>query len=72
MNSQGGEYGNPLQAASYGGHLEFVHVLLERRADINAQRRMLRECPQGSFSHQEATTKPDQILLEWELRSWKI
>ncbi|KAK4148589.1 hypothetical protein C8A00DRAFT_38833, partial [Chaetomidium leptoderma] len=37
VNAQGGDFGNALQAASYGGHAEIVRQLLERRADVNAQ-----------------------------------
>ncbi|KAJ7233286.1 ankyrin repeat-containing domain protein [Mycena haematopus] len=37
VNTQGGEYGNALQAASYGKHIEIVCLLLESGADVNAQ-----------------------------------
>jgi ankyrin repeat protein len=37
VNTQGGFYGNDLQAASEGGHLETVKILLERGADVNSQ-----------------------------------
>jgi ankyrin repeat protein len=37
VNAQGGEYSNALDAASIGGHLETVKILLERGSDINAQ-----------------------------------
>ena len=37
INAQGGEYGNALQAASYGGHEKVVTMLLDKGADINAQ-----------------------------------
>jgi ankyrin repeat domain-containing protein 50 len=30
INAQGGEYGNALQAASYGGHEKVVELLLGR------------------------------------------
>ncbi|KAJ6438991.1 Cytoplasmic 60S subunit biogenesis factor REI1 [Purpureocillium lavendulum] len=37
VNAQGGEYGNALQAASYGGHREIVQLLMDNGADVNAQ-----------------------------------
>lgn len=37
VNAQGGFYGNALQAASAGGHLDVVQTLLEAGADVNAQ-----------------------------------
>jgi ankyrin repeat protein len=37
VNAQGGEYGNALQAASWGGHQEAVRLLLDNGADVNAQ-----------------------------------
>ncbi|KAH7200913.1 hypothetical protein BKA60DRAFT_601085 [Fusarium oxysporum] len=37
VNSQGGYYGNALQAASYEGNLEVVQLLLDNGADVNAQ-----------------------------------
>ena len=37
VNIQGGYYGNALQAASYEGHEEVVHLLVELGADVNAQ-----------------------------------
>ncbi|RDW60559.1 hypothetical protein BP6252_11942 [Coleophoma cylindrospora] len=37
VNAQGGEYGNALQAASFGGHEEIVKQLLAAGADVNAQ-----------------------------------
>ena len=36
-NSQGGRYGNALQAASRGGHDKIVELLLNNGADVNAQ-----------------------------------
>jgi ankyrin repeat protein len=36
-STQGGEYGNALQAASEGGHREIVQLLVDRGADGNAQ-----------------------------------
>ncbi|KAF1930669.1 HET-domain-containing protein [Didymella exigua CBS 183.55] len=37
VNSQGGEYGNALQAASVEGEEQVVKMLLDRGADVNAQ-----------------------------------
>ncbi|KAM5521104.1 hypothetical protein FOXYSP1_14994 [Fusarium oxysporum f. sp. phaseoli] len=37
VNAQGGEYGNVLQAASSGGNLKIVQLLLDKGADISAQ-----------------------------------
>ena len=37
VNSQGGQYGHALQAASFRGHEKVVSMLLERGADVNAQ-----------------------------------
>ncbi|EED17208.1 ankyrin repeat-containing protein, putative [Talaromyces stipitatus ATCC 10500] len=37
VNTQGGEFGNALQAAVEGGRLEIVERLLEKGADVNAQ-----------------------------------
>jgi hypothetical protein len=37
VNTQGGLFGNALQAALYKGALEIVGMLLEKGADINAQ-----------------------------------
>ncbi|KAK4221334.1 hypothetical protein QBC38DRAFT_345793, partial [Podospora fimiseda] len=36
VNAQGGEYGNALQAASWGGHQEIVKLPLDKGADVNA------------------------------------
>jgi ankyrin repeat protein len=37
VNVQGGEYGNALQAASWGGHEKVVQILVGAGADVNAQ-----------------------------------
>ncbi|CAG9949443.1 unnamed protein product [Clonostachys rosea f. rosea IK726] len=37
VNIQDGRYGNALQAASAGGHLEIAQMLILNDADINAQ-----------------------------------
>ncbi|KAH7012720.1 uncharacterized protein B0I36DRAFT_436694 [Microdochium trichocladiopsis] len=37
VNTQGGEYGSALQAASHEGHREDVQLLLDNGADVNAQ-----------------------------------
>jgi hypothetical protein len=38
VNRQGGQYGNALQAASWGGHEKVVQMLLDAGADVKAQR----------------------------------
>lgn len=37
VNARDGNYGNALQAASFGGHIQVVQMLLDKGADINAQ-----------------------------------
>ena len=37
VNAVGGEYGNALQAASYGGHDKVMQMLLEKGADVKMQ-----------------------------------
>lgn len=37
VNPQGGEFGNPLQAASAKGNLDIVRLLIEKGADVNIQ-----------------------------------
>ncbi|KAI5461547.1 ankyrin repeat-containing domain protein, partial [Mariannaea sp. PMI_226] len=37
VNTQGGEFGNALQAASVRGYHEIVHLLLNKGANVNAQ-----------------------------------
>ncbi len=37
MNAEGGAYGNALQAASLGGHINIVELLLENGANVNAE-----------------------------------
>jgi ankyrin repeat protein len=36
VNAQGGQYGNALQAASWGGHKQIVRLLLDKGANVNA------------------------------------
>nr|UPX44688.1 hypothetical protein FAC6B23_22 [Penicillium fuscum]UXX61845.1 hypothetical protein FAC4N16_18 [Penicillium fuscum] len=37
FRAQGGQYGNALQAAAYGGSSDIVQLLLDAGADIKAQ-----------------------------------
>ncbi len=37
VNAQGGQYGNALQAVSFGGYEKVVQMLLEKGAEVNAQ-----------------------------------
>ena len=37
INVQKGQYGNPLQAASWKDHVQIVQILVENGADINKQ-----------------------------------
>ena len=37
VNAQGGEYGNALQAASFGGDETIAKLLVDNGADVNAQ-----------------------------------
>ena len=37
MNAQGGQYGNALLAACFGGNKEIVQLLFDRGADVNTQ-----------------------------------
>ena len=37
VNTQGGHFGNALQAASYGGHDGIVRTLIQHGANMNAQ-----------------------------------
>ena len=37
VNAKCGRHGTPLHAASYGGHLDFVRLLLDHGADVNAK-----------------------------------
>ena len=37
LNTKGGEHGNALGRASFGGHKEIVEFLLDKGAEVNAQ-----------------------------------
>jgi ankyrin repeat protein len=37
VNTQGGDYGNALYAASQGGHEAVIKMLLDKGANVNAQ-----------------------------------
>jgi ankyrin repeat domain-containing protein 50 len=37
VNAQSKEYGNALQAASYGGHEKMVQILINAKTDVNTQ-----------------------------------
>jgi ankyrin repeat domain-containing protein 50 len=37
VNAQGGEYGNALQAAAWGGNERVVQLLLDKSAEANTQ-----------------------------------
>ncbi|KAF5343148.1 hypothetical protein D9758_015201 [Tetrapyrgos nigripes] len=54
VNAQGRQYGNALQAASVGGHLEIVEILLEKGADINV--------PGGGYS--------SALHAAWSRKAW--
>ena len=36
IDAEAGDFGNALQAASYGGYDQIMHMLLEKRANVNA------------------------------------
>lgn len=48
VNAQGGDYGNALQAASYGGHREIGTLLSDKGADVNAQGGLYGNAPQAA------------------------
>jgi ankyrin repeat protein len=62
VNGQGGEYGNPLQAASWGGHEKAVQVLLDRGADVNGQGGKYGNALQAASARGHA--KVVQVLLD--------
>ena len=39
VNAEGGEYGNALKAASFGGNESIVKLLLENGAEVNGMQR---------------------------------
>jgi ankyrin repeat protein len=56
VNALGDFYGNALQAASDGGHIEIVKLLLAQGADVNAQG--------GESRHPDKYRQPCALLLE--------
>jgi ankyrin repeat protein len=62
INAQGGRYGNPLQAASLGGHISIVQSLLDNGANINAQRGKFGTALQAALESEHMALV--QLLLE--------
>ena len=62
VNTQGGRYGNALQAASYGGYDRVVQMLLEKGADVNMRggKHSTALCVASDYGHDKVV----QILLE--------
>ncbi len=62
VNAQGGEYGNALQAASFGGHKEVAKMLVKKGADVNIQGGLYGNALQAASSrgHKEVA----KMLLE--------
>ena len=50
VNTQGGSYGNALQAASNGGHEAIAKLLMEKGAYINAQGKLFGNALQAASS----------------------
>jgi ankyrin repeat protein len=60
---KGGEYGNALQAASYGGDEAVVKMLLDKGAEVNAQGGYYGNALQAASSRgHEAVVK---VLVAW-------
>ena len=64
INTQGGKYGNALQAASSGGHDKVMQILLDKGADVNAQGGYYGNALQATSSGGHDTDKVMQMLLD--------
>ena len=59
MNAEGGQYGNALLAATYGGNEAIVKLLLENGAEVNGQNKNALQA--ALYGDNEETVK---LLLE--------